>query len=174
MISQKMQDAINGQIQKEFYSAYLYLSMATYCESQSLKGFANWLRVQYQEETFHATKLLNYLVERGGKVRLAVIDEPPFEFESILDLFRKVLEHEQYITTSINKLYEVAVKEKDFAAQIFLQWYINEQVEEEASVGEVLDKLAVIGEQTVDLLYLDKELATRIFVPSAQDTAAGQ
>jgi len=172
MISQKMQDAINGQIQKEFYSAYLYLSMASHCESRSLKGFANWLRVQYQEENFHATKLLNYLIERGGKVRLGAIDAPPFEFNFMKDLFEKVLEHEQYVTSLINKLYEVAVKDKDFAAQIFLQWFVNEQVEEEASVSEILDKLAIIGENAVDLLYLDKELATRVFIPPAQDTAA--
>lgn len=167
MISQKMQDAINTQIQAEMYSAYLYLSMSAYCESKSLKGFANWLNVQYQEETFHATKLMAYLGERGGKVRLATIDAPPCEFGSMVELFEKVQDHEQHVTSLINKLYEVAVAEKDFAAQIFLQWYINEQVEEEASVGEVLDKLAVLGEKTSEILYLDKELATRTFVPPA-------
>lgn len=172
MISQKMQDAINGQVQAEFYSAYLYLSMSAYCESKSLKGFTNWLNVQYQEETFHATKLLNYLIERGGKLRLDTIDAPPSEFGTLAELFDKVLTHEQHITSLLNKLYEVAVSEKDFAAQIFLQWFINEQVEEEASVGEVLDKLAVIGEKSVDILYLDKELSTRTFVPPAANTNA--
>ncbi|MGI6091905.1 MAG: ferritin [Veillonellaceae bacterium] len=165
MINQKMQDAINSQIQAEFYSAYLYLSMSAYCESKSLKGFANWLNVQYQEENSHAMMLLNYLLERGGKVRLDTIDAPPSEFGTITELFEKVLTHEQHVTSLINKLYETAVSEKDFAAQIFLQWFINEQVEEEASVGEVLDKLSVIGEKTVDILYLDKELSVRTFVP---------
>ncbi|MDD4600317.1 Bacterial non-heme ferritin [bioreactor metagenome] len=171
MISQKMQDAINGQIQAEFYSAYLYLSMSAYCEGKSLKGFANWLNVQYQEEVSHATKLFTYLGERGGKVRLATIDAPPSEFGTLAELFEMVLTHEQHVTDLINKLYEVAVSEKDFAAQIFLQWFINEQVEEESSVGEVLDKLAVIGEKTVDVLYLDKELSTRVFVPPAANNA---
>lgn len=171
MINQKMQDAINSQIQAEFYSAYLYLSMSAYCESKSLKGFANWLNVQYQEETSHATMLLNYLIERGGKVRLDTIDAPPSEFGTVVEMFEKVLTHEQHVTSLINKLYEVAVNEKDFAAQIFLQWFINEQVEEEASVGEVLDKLSVIGEKTVDILYLDKELSTRTFVPPAASKA---
>lgn len=164
MISQKMQDAINAQIQAEFYSAYLYLSMAAYCENKGLKGFANWLNVQYQEETAHATMLLNYLNERGGRIRLAAIDAPPSEFGTLTELFEAVLTHEQHVTQLINKLYEVAINEKDFAAQIFLQWFVNEQVEEEANVSDVLNKLAVIGEKTVDILYLDKELSTRTFV----------
>jgi len=165
MINAKMQEAINGQIQKEFYSAYLYLSMASYCEERSLNGFANWLKVQYQEEIFHALNLVNYLLERGGKVILAAIQAPPFEFSSMKDLFEKVLQHERYVTASINQLYGVAVEEKDFASQIFLEWYVNEQVEEEDNVMQILDKLAVIDENTGHLLFLDAELATRTFVP---------
>ncbi len=171
MISQKMQDAINSQIQAEMYSANLYLAMSVYCEGKSLKGFANWLKVQYQEETFHVMKFITYLVDRGGKVRLGTIDAPPAEFGTLSELFEKVLDHERHVTSLINKLYEVAVEEKDFAAQIFLQWFINEQVEEESSASEVIDKLAVIGEKTADILYLDKELSTRTFVPPADGNA---
>lgn len=171
MISQKVQDAINSQIQAEMYSANLYLAMSVYCEGKSLKGFANWLNVQYQEETSHAMKFIAYLVDRGGKVRIGTIDAPPCEFGTLAELFAKVLAHEQHVTGLINKLYEVAVAEKDFAAQIFLQWFINEQVEEEASASEVIDKLAVVGEKTADILYLDKEMAARTFVPPADGTA---
>ncbi|MCE5284272.1 MAG: ferritin [Pelosinus sp.] len=171
MINQKMQDGINGQIQAEMYSANLYLAMSAYCENKNLKGFANWLRVQYQEETFHATYLLDYLLSRGGKVRLQTIDAPPAEFGSMSDLFQKVLEHEQMVTGLINGLYEVAVAEKDVATQIFLQWYVNEQVEEEANVSEILDKLVLLGEKPSELLYLDKELALRVFVlPAVANT----
>jgi ferritin len=170
MISQKVQEAINGQIQAEMYSANLYLAMSVYCESKSLKGFANWLKVQYQEEMSHATKFITYLLDRNGKVRIATIDAPPSEFGTLSELFGKVLDHEQHVTQLIGKVYEVAVAEKDFAAQIFLQWFINEQVEEESNASEVIDKLAVIGEKTADILYLDKELSTRTFVPPADNT----
>lgn len=165
MISVKMQDAINKQIQAEMYSANLYLSMSAYCEFKGVKGVGNWLRVQYQEETAHALLLLDYLKERGGKVQLAQVEAPPADFGTLTEVFTKVLEHEQHVTGLINQLYEVAIQEKDFAAQIFLQWFVNEQVEEEANATEILDKLAIIGDRGVDILYMDKELSTRVFVP---------
>ncbi|HEY3424570.1 MAG TPA: ferritin [Negativicutes bacterium] len=161
MITQKMQNAINGQIQAEIHSAYLYLGMSTYCESKNLSGFAKWLRLQNQEETTHATKLIDYLLERGGTVSFKAIDAPPAEFGTPLEVFETVMAHEQHVTSLINKLYEVALAEKDFASQIFLQWFINEQVEEEASVSSVVERLKMVGEKSGGLLYIDKELGKR-------------
>lgn len=161
MINKTMQTALNNQIQEELYSSYLYLSMSAYCESKNLKGFAHWLKVQYQEETAHAMKLLDYVQERGGQVQLRAIDAPPVEFGTPVELFEKVLAHEQHITAAINKLYEQALTEKDFAAQIFLQWFINEQVEEEANASDVLERARMIGDKSSGILYLDKELGKR-------------
>ncbi|HMM19938.1 MAG TPA: ferritin [Selenomonadales bacterium] len=161
MISQKMQDAINNQIQAELASAYLYLSMAAYCEKENMKGFGQWLRVQYQEETGHAMKLLDYLLERGGQPLLKAIDAPPAEFGSWLSMFEKVLSHEQHVTALIHSLYEVALAERDYASQIFLQWYISEQVEEEASASEIVERLKMLQDNSGALFYLDKELGKR-------------
>ena len=159
MINKTVQEAINSQIQKETYSAYLYLAMAADCEAKNLKGFSTWLRIQYEEEMSHALKLFDYLLERGGTVALQSIQAPPAEFGTPLQMFEKVLEHEQYVTASINKLYEIALENKDYATQIFLQWYINEQVEEEASASEVLEKIRMVGDR--GLVYIDKELGKR-------------
>lgn len=161
MISAKLQKAINNQVQAEMYSANLYLSMSGYCMSQNLKGFSNWLRVQYQEETEHALKLLDYLLERGGEVELQAIEAPPTEFGKPVEVFEKVLAHEEHVTSLIHKLYEVAVEEKDVAAQIFLQWFVTEQVEEEASAGDILAQLRMIGDKTGGIFFLNKELAAR-------------
>lgn len=170
MIKEKMQKAINNQIKFEMYSANLYLAMSAYTEEKGLKGMAKWLRVQYEEETFHALKFYDYLKNRGGRVILQDIAAPPGDFGSPLETFQKVLAHEQHVSAAINELYKVALEENDFAAQIFLQWFINEQVEEEASVADVISKLVLLGD-TTDLLYLDKELGLRVFVPPA-DAAA--
>jgi ferritin len=161
MISTKMQEAINKQVQAEFASAYLYLSMSAYCEAQNLKGFAYWLKTQYQEETAHALKLIDFLAERGGKVVLQAIETPQAEFGTPVQVFEKVLAHEQHVTSLINSLYEIALNEKDYASQIFLQWFINEQVEEEASATEVLEKLKMIPEKSGAIFYIDKELGKR-------------
>jgi ferritin len=168
MMNEKMQNALNDQIKFEMFSANLYLAMSAYIENKGLKGMAHWLRVQYEEETFHALKLYDYLKNRGGRVTLKNIDAPPSDFGSPLETFQKVLEHEQHVTASINKLYKVALEENDFAAQIFLQWFVNEQVEEEANVSDVISKLALIGSKSADLLYLDKEMAIRVFVAPAE------
>jgi ferritin len=165
MINKRMQDAINEQIKFEIYSANLYLSMSAYIEGKNLKGIAHWLRVQYEEETFHALKLYDYLKNREGQVIIQSIDAPPSEFGTPLETFEKVLEHEQHVTAAINKLYKIAIEENDFAAQIFLQWFVNEQMEEEASASEVIGKMKLIGDRGVDLLYLDTELSARVFVP---------
>jgi len=161
MISTKLQDAINNQIQAEMDSAYLYLAMSVYSEGKNLRGFAHWLKGQYQEETGHAFKMLNYLVERGGTVKLQAISAPADEYGTPIELFGKVLAHEIQITASINKLYELAIKEKDYAAQIFLQWFIQEQVEEEGAAAAVLERLKMIGTSNGSLLYIDKELGKR-------------
>ncbi|HWR41804.1 ferritin [Sporomusa sp.] len=170
MITAKLQKAINHQIQAEMYSANLYLAMSGYCMSKNLKGFANWLRVQYQEETMHALKFVDYILERGGELDLKVIDAPPAEFGKPVEVFEQILAHEEHVTSLINKLYEVAVEEKDVAAQIFLQWFVTEQVEEEASASEVLEQLRMIGDKNSGLFYLDKELATRTYQPPAANT----
>ncbi len=161
MLSKTLQKALNEQIQKEFYSSYLYLSMAAYAESMNLPGFAHWLKLQQQEEHGHAMKLYKYVNERGGRVELLGIDQPPVEFKSPTALFEEVLQHEQYITESINKLYEKALKENDYATQVMLQWFISEQVEEEATASEILETLKMAGEKGQSLLMLDRQLARR-------------
>lgn len=172
MINEKMQNALNEQIKFEMVSANIYLAMSAYIENKGLKGMAHWLRVQYEEETFHALKLYDYLKNRGGRIALKSIDAPPSDFGSPLDTFQKVLEHEQHVTAGINKLYEAALAENDFAAQIFLQWFVNEQVEEEANVSDVINKLVLIGDKSADLLYLDKEMGVRVFTAPTESAAA--
>jgi ferritin len=161
MLSKKVQDAFNNQIQAEMASAYLYLSMAAYCEGKNLKGFGHWLRAQYNEEVSHAMKILDYVIERGGQVLLQAIEAPPAEFGAPADVFAKVLAHEQHVTARINSLYELAVAEKDYASQIFLQWFISEQVEEEGSAGEIIERMKLAGDKGSALVWIDKELGKR-------------
>ena len=161
MISKVVESAINEQIKKEFYSAYLYLSMEAHFEEQNLSGFAHWMRVQFQEEQGHALKFYNYVHERGGTVKLLAIDQPPAEWKSELELFNQVLEHEQYVTASIYKLYELAVKENDYASQIMLQWFITEQVEEEKNATQIIEDLKLIDAHGTAVLMLDKQLGKR-------------
>jgi len=167
MLSQKLQDAFNAQINKELYSEYLYLSMAAYCYTLDLDGFANYFMVQTQEEHFHAMKMFNFVNERGGKVILKQIDGPETEFKSVIDVYEKTYEHEQFVTKSINELMDVAMKESDHAAASFLKWFIDEQVEEEATVSKILAKLKLIGGEGHGMLMLDTELAARVFTPPA-------
>ena len=161
MINSTLVQAMNEQIQEELYSSYLYLAMSQYCEGKNLKGFAHWLKAQYNEEVSHAFKLMEHLQDRGGQVVLKAIAAPPVEFGSPVSVFEKVLAHEQHITERIAKLYELALAEKDYPAQILLQWYINEQVEEEASATSILEKLKLIPENSGALFYIDKELGGR-------------
>lgn len=165
MIKEKIQDAINQQINKEFYSAYLYLSMSAYADSIGLKGFAQWLMVQYQEEMDHAMRFFKYLQDRGGKIALESIRKPKIEWDSILEVFKDGLEHEQCVTKSINELMDLAMSKKDYATVNMLQWFVNEQVEEEASFSEVLDKLKLIDGDKKALLLLDKDLGQRVYTP---------
>jgi len=161
MISKSMQDAINEQIKNELYSAYLYLSMSAHFESRNLNGFAKWLRIQAEEELGHAMKFFDYIHERGGQVILKAIDQPPAEWKSNMEVFEQVLAHEQKITAMINKLYEQALKENDYPSQILLQWYINEQVEEEKNATQIIENLKLIDAHGTAVLFLDHELGKR-------------
>jgi ferritin len=161
MISKKMADAINDQIQHELYSSYLYLSMAAHFETENLPGFAHWMKVQTNEEREHAMKFFDYLYERGASVTLKAIQQPPSKFKKPLDIFKQVLEHEQKITSLIEKLYELALKEKDYASQVMLQWFIKEQVEEEKNDVEIISQLEMIGDSPAMLMMMDRRLAER-------------
>ena len=161
MISPKMQDLLNAQLNLEYSSSYLYLAMAAYAESISLVGFANWLRVQHREELEHALKFYEYINAQNGRVTLGKIEQPQGEYKSIIEVFHKVLEHEKFITRSINELYGAAEAEKDYATKTFLGWFVSEQVEEEGAAQLMVDKLGMIGESKGSLLYLDKEAKKR-------------
>jgi ferritin len=161
MLSEKLQDALNDQTNKELYSAYLYLSMSAYCVAENLPGFANWMRVQAQEEVGHAMRLFDYVNARRGRVVLKAIEMPPPIWKSPVEMFEQVLEHERRVTGMINRLYELALKENDYATQMELQWFVTEQVEEEDSAGQVVEQLKMVGEQPMGLLMLDRQLGDR-------------
>ena len=161
MISQVMQDAINTQIKAELDSAYLYLSMAAHYETINLSGFANWMHVQSKEEVSHAMKFFNYVLERGGKVELKALDQPETKFTSPVEIFEKTLKHEEKVTSLINALYELALKEKDYPSQIMLQWFIDEQVEEESNAARILEMLKMAESKSYALLAIDRELSGR-------------
>ncbi|UCG13517.1 MAG: ferritin [Deltaproteobacteria bacterium] len=162
MLSQKLEDALNGQSNAEFYSSYLYLSMSAYFQSRNLNGFAHWMRIQAQEELQHALKFYDYVHERGGTVTLTTVEQPPSTWESPLAAFENAYQHEQHVTSLINELYSLAEAERDRATMIFLDWFISEQVEEEASASDVVEKIKLIGDDTGSGLYmLDRELGER-------------
>lgn len=167
MISDSMRDSLNSQIDKEFYSSYFYLSIAAYFEEMSLLGMAKWMRVQAQEENAHGLIFFNYVLDRGGKVKLGALPEPPSSFKSPLDAFQKTLEHEEAVTASINKLMDQAIKERDHATRSLLDWFVDEQVEEEASVGAIVARLKLVGKDSNGLFSLDSELGTRVFTVPA-------
>jgi len=171
MLSKKMTEALNEQINREMYSAYLYMAMSAYSESKGLKGFANWFMVQYQEEMLHAMKIYNYIHEQGEKVILKAIEQPPAEFGEPIDMFNATLKHEKFITKSINELVDLALSEKDHATNIFLQWFITEQIEEEANDNEIIDKLKLVEGSANGLFMVDKDLGARAF-NAQEDTEA--
>jgi ferritin len=168
MIKEKVLKTINNQINAEFYSAYLYLSMTAYFYNKGLPGFANWMFVQYQEELTHCNKFFNYIVERGGKVELKAIDQVPTSFENVLEVWGKALEHEQKVTAMINNIMDVAIEESDHATKSFLQWFVDEQVEEEANLTEILDTLKLIDGQGNGLFMLDREMRQRVFIDTTK------
>jgi ferritin len=160
-IGNAMQDAINEQINKEFFSSYLYLSMAAYFEDKNLTGFGHWMRLQADEEREHAMKFYNYLLDAGGRVSLKAIDAPTTDWKSNLQVAEEVAEHEAKVTASIHSLYELALQEKDYAAQVLLQWFITEQLEEEKNAAELVAKLRLIEERGTAVLMLDHRLSKR-------------
>lgn len=161
MISTPMQEALSEQLNHEFYSAYLYLAMAAYCSNADFNGAATWLEAQYEEEILHATKIYRYLIEQGVALRLAQIDEPPSEFGTLLDVFKASLEHEQSMSTRLNELSDLALAAKDHATYNLLQWFVNEQVEEEATVSGIIAKLRLVKDDGYGLLMIDNELGVR-------------
>lgn len=167
MINEKIEKAFNKQINAEIYSAYLYWSMSAALEKLNLPGFANWMRIQAQEEMSHAVKFYTHIIERGGSVKLAAIEAPPVKWDSVKAVFEDALKHEQLVTGLINGLVDLAMEQRDHAANMFLQWFVNEQIEEEANAMETLGKLDVVGETAGGLYMLDKEMGTRVFVPPA-------
>ncbi|MEJ5285898.1 MAG: Ferritin-like protein 2 [Candidatus Kapaibacterium sp.] len=165
MLKETIQNALNAQLSREMYSSNLYLAMSGYFQSINLKGFAHWMRLQAQEETTHAMKFFDYMLDRGGLVSIGSIDAPPSKWDSPLAAMEDALKHEQFITQNINALADLAIKEGDHATQIFLQWFVTEQVEEESNVSEIVDKLKLIGDWKGGLLFIDNELAQRTLAP---------
>lgn len=167
MLSHKMEQAINAQINAELYSAYLYLSMCAHFENRTLKGFANWMRVQAQEEMFHAIKFFDHVSARGGKVTLGAIQAPPSEWGTPLEVMKEVAAHESKVTGLINNLVDLSMELKDHASLIFLHWYVTEQIEEEMNAGDLVQKLTLAGTSPEAMLLLDKELSLRVFTMPA-------
>lgn len=163
MISNKIQDAINAQINAEFWSAYLYLSMGMHFEAEGRPGIANWFKIQFQEEQAHAQIFINYLNQRGGRVELKAIDAVPTEWTSPLDAFKATLEHEKKVTAMINAIYAAAEAENDYATRDRLNWFVSEQVEEEDNARQLIDKFSMIGDNGMGLYMLDQELAARVY-----------
>jgi ferritin len=166
MIGAKMQEAMSDQIVAELYSSYLYLSMAAYFEEADLPGFASWMKVQAQEETTHAMKFFDFVHERGGEINLGAIDAPPKNWASPLAAFKAAYEHECKVTGMIADLVHLAREEKDIASEIFLQWFVTEQVEEEASADTIVKQLKMIGDAKHRLFMIDRELGQRVFTPA--------
>ena len=167
-IIKKVEEVLNKQVNAEFWSAYLYLSMSAYCESKGFKGFANWMRVQFHEETAHALKIYDYVIDRSGEIKLQPIAAVKASWDSLLNMFEETYEHECKVTNLINDCYEVALAEKDYATTTMLQWFINEQTEEERNALEIIDILKITGEKSGGIFYLDKKLGSRTFVDESK------
>lgn len=169
MLDKKIEDAFNDQMIYEMFSANIYMSMATWFDSMNLAGFANWMKVQYQEEMFHAMKFYGFINERGGRVIIKAIDAPPTEWDSPLAAFENALEHERIVTGRIGDLVAMAAEEKDHASVNFLQWFVGEQVEEESSVDAVVQQLTLAAGAPGAMFMLDRELGARTFTPPAAE-----
>lgn len=168
MLAKRMEEELNKQINAEYWSAYFYLSMSAYLDNEGLAGAASWMRVQYQEEISHALKFFDYIIQRGGKVDLRPIAEVPKKWNGIINIFEETLNHEQKVTSLIYNLMDVANEEKDHAAKSFLQWYVDEQVEEEAGVKTILDQLKMVEGKGNGLFLIDKDLGQRVFVDATK------
>lgn len=163
-LNKKVEEVLNKQVNAEFWSAYLYLSMSSWCETRGLKGFANWLRIQFQEETSHALKIYDFVLTRSGEITLQPIAPVENSWNSLLDMFKEVYRHETVVTDLIGNCYEVAVAERDHATASMLQWFIDEQTEEESNANDIIDQIKLLGEKGEGIYHLDKLLATRVFV----------
>lgn len=161
MLSKKLQEALNKQINEEYYSSYIYLAMAAYLEDGNLDGCAHWMRMQAAEEYQHAMKIFDYLIDRGGRVELREVKAPPKEWPNALAVFKASLEHEKFMTTNINKLADLCIEEKDHATNNLMQWYVSEQVEEESQVEDIVKKLEMMGADGPGLFLMDRELKSR-------------
>jgi len=174
MINKKIEDALNKQINEELYSAYLYMSMASHFDAVNLPGFANWMKTQAEEEMAHAYRFYHYINGRGGRAKLDAISAPPIEWASPLRAFEDAVEHERHITACINGLVDLALAEKDHATNLMLQWFVNEQVEEEANAVEIVEKIKLVGDSGQALYLLDKELGVRVPAMAATLAPAGE
>ncbi|MBN1253396.1 MAG: ferritin [Bacteroidales bacterium] len=163
MLNKRLETELNKQLNAEFYSAYFYLSMSSFLANINLNGFANWMKVQFEEEQFHALKFYQYIIDRGGRVVLDKIEAPQIEWKNVIDVFESVLKHEQKVTSLINNLVDIAYVEKDHATLAQLQWFVTEQVEEEANVNDILDQLKMIDGKGAGLFMLDREMKLRKF-----------
>lgn len=171
MLSPKLQEALNAQINAEFWSAYFYLSMAQHFSAEGMPGVANWFKIQFQEEQAHAEIFMNYMNQRGGKVQLRPIEEVPTTWSSPLEAFKDTLTHEKKVTSLINNLYALAEAEKDYAMRDRLNWFVSEQVEEEDNCRQIIDKFTLVGDNGMGLYTIDQELATRTYVAPSILTA---
>ncbi len=167
MLSEKMSQELNKQLNRELYSGYLYLGMSAYFSSQGLPGFANWMRVQAQEELTHAMRFYDYLTKKGARVELEDIQAPRQDWQGVQQVLEATLQHEKKVTAFINDLVDLAIQEKDHATNNFLQWFVSEQVEEEESATTILDRLRLLGQERSSLFLLDQELGKRVFTPPA-------
>jgi ferritin len=174
MLSDTMQEALNNQVTMEFASEHVYLSMSAYFERESLPGFAHWMRLQAGEEHTHAMKLYDFINDRDGKVVLQALPKPPSDFSQPVEAFEKAYEHEQKVTASINRLYGLAVKEGDYPSLVMLEWFVNEQVEEEKSAKQIVDQLKRIGNDGGATLMLDREMAARAAEPAGGEEGEGK
>ena len=168
MLNKRIEEELNKQINAEIWSAYLYLSMSAYFEDKNLPGFANWMRVQYQEELTHALKIFDYVNERGGRVILQPIEKVKTEWRDTVEVFEETLKHEQHVTGLINNLVNVAIEEKDHATNNTLQWFVSEQVEEEAAADEILQQLKMLQGKKEGIIMIDRELKQRTFIDETQ------
>lgn len=173
MLKEKMNEALNEQMNAEMFSSYLYLSMAAFFESKNLSGFANWMMVQVQEEDAHAMKFFDFVNERGGRVKLTAIEAPQLEWESPLDAFEAAYKHECMISERIHKLVDLAREHSDHPTETFLQWFVTEQVEEESSTDDIVQQLKLIGNEGQGLFMMDRELGQRTFVPPTSADGEG-
>ena len=169
MISDTLREEINEQIKYEMYSAYMYLAMSAWCAERNLSGFAHWMNLQAQEEVDHAMRFFNFLLERGGRVELQALDAPPVDYGTPLAVMEKSLEHEKFVSSRIHHLYKLAVEEGDYPAQVMLQWFVSEQVEEEASIDEIVERMKMFGSDGTSLLMVDTQLGAR--QPEPEETA---